>query len=257
MSEELKFIRWENYLTQDANLQEHYYRENLQLNEEEFDSIYKWKARVQDGRLGFLSLLKRKGIYFRGTILELGAGMCWLSAELSKFHEVREIFAVEFSEKMLDVIAPHIIAYLNADANKITRVLGDWNSLRFPDGMFDFVVCSQVLHHMTNPVQGLSEIRRVLKEDGKLVAIMEGVRPRWYHNMQESHARRERELGITENLWTKDEWIALFRQAGLDVSFHCGILGKTWKGKVARFTPLRFLNGYLFSSFIMTAERHR
>jgi SAM-dependent methyltransferase len=252
-----KLIQWDNYLTSDANLKEHHYHECIQLHEDRFDSIDKWKARVQDGRLGFLKLLRKGNIQFQGTILELGAGMCWFSAELSKLEEVQEIFALEFSEKSLDVIAPHIIAYLNASANKITRVLGDWNNLRFPDGIFDFVVCSQALHHMTNPVRSLREVRRVLKEDGKLVAIMEPMLPRWRPDKLKNHAKRERDLGITENLWSKEEWITFFREAGFIVDFSCGILGRTWRGKLARFSPLRLLNGYLFSNFIITAERYR
>ena len=40
--------------------------------------------------------------------------------------------------------------------------------LKFAAGIFDFVICQGVLHHLENPEQALREMHRVLKRDGYL-----------------------------------------------------------------------------------------
>jgi SAM-dependent methyltransferase len=46
---------------------------------------------------------------------------------------------------------------------------GDAQSLPFPDGTFDTVVCLEVLEHVLNPDAALNEARRVLKPEGHLL----------------------------------------------------------------------------------------
>lgn len=47
--------------------------------------------------------------------------------------------------------------------------VGDATALPFPDGGFDVVVSSSVLHYLPDPVQALTEWRRVLRPGGQLV----------------------------------------------------------------------------------------
>src|SRR4030042_3731733 len=47
-------------------------------------------------------------------------------------------------------------------------VRGDITHLPFPDGTFNKVVCSEVLEHIPDDLQGIRELVRVLKDDGTL-----------------------------------------------------------------------------------------
>lgn len=49
--------------------------------------------------------------------------------------------------------------------------------LPFPDASFDFVFCIEVLEHVPNPFNALTEIRRVLRDDGVLILSV----PNPYH----------------------------------------------------------------------------
>lgn len=48
----------------------------------------------------------------------------------------------------------------------------DMHSLSFPNAEFDCVYASHVLEHAYDPIQVLSEIKRVLKPNGKLIAVL-------------------------------------------------------------------------------------
>jgi ubiquinone/menaquinone biosynthesis C-methylase UbiE len=50
-----------------------------------------------------------------------------------------------------------------------TWILGDANSLPFEDGEFDAVLLNGVIGYVADPVQTLTEIRRVLRPGGHLV----------------------------------------------------------------------------------------
>lgn len=49
--------------------------------------------------------------------------------------------------------------------------VGDLFSQEFPDGSFDAIIMNHVIEHVPRPLELLNECRRVLKEDGVLLAI--------------------------------------------------------------------------------------
>src|ERR1041385_8865176 len=149
------------YLSDLVHEQELAFRETEGHLATEFGSEAEWLRRLQEEFPAFVPyLMDRCGLKFRGDILEIGAGACWLSAELSKVDAVREIVATDFSPKLLRELAPKVFKLRGAREDKITRMPGDFHKLDFPDASFDFVVCSAVLHHAVNMVTVLSGVKR-------------------------------------------------------------------------------------------------
>jgi len=48
-------------------------------------------------------------------------------------------------------------------------LLGDVNALPFKEGLFDKVVCMEVIEHLKFPTMAIGEISRVLKNEGSLI----------------------------------------------------------------------------------------
>ena len=55
------------------------------------------------------------------------------------------------------------------DRKEIEFVLGDAQSLRFEDNLFDVAICSEMLEHVPNPRAAMKELHRILRQDGNLV----------------------------------------------------------------------------------------
>jgi len=100
------------------------------------------------------SLLK---IHSRGSIcLEIGGGDGPLTPELEQFFPY--VISLDFSKTFLKRV--------QAKTKKAICIYGDAHFLPIDDNSIDFVICSEVLEHVTIPTQLLLEIRRVLKPDG-------------------------------------------------------------------------------------------
>ena len=97
-------------------------------------------------------------------ILEVGVGT---GASFPYYPRGVSITAVDFSANMLK-FAREKAAKLN---QTVTLEEMDIQSLEFADNTFDNVVASLVFCSVPDPVQGLSEIRRVLKPGGKAVLL--------------------------------------------------------------------------------------
>jgi SAM-dependent methyltransferase len=97
------------------------------------------------------------------SLLEVGSGTGALAqrcaAELSC-----KVTAVDSSQEMVAATA----------ARGIRAMLGDVQELPFPDGTFDAAVAAWMLYHVPDRDQAISELARVLRPGGRLVAITNG-----------------------------------------------------------------------------------
>ena len=103
-------------------------------------------------------------IHEKGKVLEVGVGTGKNLPYYSKYHKV---FAVDISGKMLKR------AKVRAEKSKALIYLAqmDVEHLGFSDATFDASVSTYVFCSVENPMLGLNEIRRVMKEDGTAIFL--------------------------------------------------------------------------------------
>lgn len=108
----------------------------------------------------------RKAIWqeAQGKILEIGVGT---GQNIIYYPENADITAIDFSENMLEK------AKEKADnmGKKINLRLMDVQSLDFPDNTFDTVITTCVFCSVPDPIKGLLELKRVCKNDGKIIML--------------------------------------------------------------------------------------
>ncbi len=188
--------------------------------------------------------------------------MCWLSAELSKVQAVRRIHALDFSDVLLERIAPGIIARLGGNKDKILMHVGDFHDLcMFSNSSLDFAAVDAALHHTNNLDRVLREVWRVLKPGSMMVAVNEPgipslITPLTRNLSPEAFGSHERQFGVVENTYTERAWGEFFEQAGFETQFlpffH---LRNSRKARLLRYSPLVFLNGILFWFKIIIAKK--
>ena len=251
-------------LTGYFNKKELNYREMIQSKENAYNSKSKWVSRINDGRLNILSTLCSK-FELKGEILELGAGSCWLGASLSRLRSIEKIYCLDMSEFVLMNVAPHIIEYLKADSKKIIRVMGDFNKLEFVDSKFDYVLFDASLHHIQDSSfnRVLKEVSRVLKIDGKVIAIREPfLCPLFKKYGRVLFGLHEKKYGVTENIFTKGEW----RRNLTDIGFKCHFIPysiqisnkltlKNVIKRIIKYSPLRIPFQYFFINYFIILEK--
>jgi SAM-dependent methyltransferase len=212
---ESRYVEKKGRPPQLAHERELTFRETAGPLDTEFGSQADWLRCVQQDCPKFVPFLTRKcGLEFRGRILEIGAGVAWFSAELSKLPKVVEVCATDFFPSLLKEKAPKVFKLLKAQEAKITRMPLPSQRLDFPDQHFDFVVCAALLHRALNVVSVLREIRRVLKPGGQFVAVREPVLPlvKW-----KSAARRKAKPALPGRSYTLADYEEFFALAGLDL----------------------------------------
>ncbi len=108
------------------------------------------------------------------TVLDIATGTADLAIEANKQLSPDKIVALDISPKMIE-LATQKIAKKNLDSIISTEV-GDSENLRFEDQSFDAVTVSFGVRNFGDLKQGLSEIYRVLNNQGNL-AVLEFSRP--------------------------------------------------------------------------------
>ncbi len=98
----------------------------------------------------------------RGRILEVGIGT---GHSIAFFPEGSEVVGIDISEKMLCKAK----AKTEAQKGRPALLNMDAEKMGFKDNSFDTVVSTCVFCSVPDPVEGLSEIKRVLKPDGRLL----------------------------------------------------------------------------------------
>ncbi len=103
------------------------------------------------------------------VVADLGAGIGWASACLSRLPCVREIISVELSLHRLDQLFPHAVQMMGGIGTKIGRCLGSFYDLAWPNESIDIIVMFQSFHHADNPLRLVVECDRVLRSGGRIV----------------------------------------------------------------------------------------
>jgi len=100
----------------------------------------------------------------KGRILEVGVGT---GKNIPHHPRGCPVVGVDFSRKMLE----RAVRRAQQTRSPVELLWADVQELPFPDNSFDTVVATCVFCSVPDPVRGFQELRRVCKDDGKLLFL--------------------------------------------------------------------------------------
>lgn len=110
-----------------------------------------------------------------GTVLDVGAGVCWTTALVSRWPCVEKVHALDYSEHRLFKIAPLVFQQLDAAQEKIERHCQSMSPLPYPDESADLVIFCQALYMAEQPEEVLRDVYRVLQPGGVVLVSCEKI----------------------------------------------------------------------------------
>ncbi|MCT7950804.1 class I SAM-dependent methyltransferase [Ancylothrix sp. C2] len=100
------------------------------------------------------------------TILDAGTGTARIPIFIAQMRPNWQITCIDLSENMLKIGAENIEkAGLESQIN---LQLIDAKKMPYPDAHFDLVISNSIVHHLSDPLPFLCEIKRVLKPAGAI-----------------------------------------------------------------------------------------
>jgi len=120
-----------------------------------------------DKRMNQYDLQRRMEIIFKELLtenlsgkllLDAGCGTGWFSREA--LARGAEVVSLDVGENILSQVAKKC---------STRRVVGSVLKSPFYPGLFDIVICTEVIEHTPNPQKALHEMHRLLKKDGILI----------------------------------------------------------------------------------------
>lgn len=96
------------------------------------------------------------------SILDVGCGTGNLLSMVLGQYEGVKVSGIDFSPNMLKVAAETL-------GDQAELILGDAAQLPWPDNSFDLLVCNSSFHHYPEPFKVLMEMKRVLKNNGRVI----------------------------------------------------------------------------------------
>lgn len=185
--------------------------------------FYHWMCRPQIKAA--LSLLDKKSREREMiTILDVGCGTARILIGIVKKAPQCKFYGVDISANMLKVAAQNIER--EGLGNKIELLHLDARSLPFKEKYFDIVMCSDMLHHLLDPIPLLKEMKRVVKDDGNIL-IRDVLRPpstfmlNLYVNIFSLPYNKVMKKGYRESLYnafTVEEFGEMLSLAGIEDS---------------------------------------
>lgn len=106
------------------------------------------------------NVLKFSEIKNEDRVIEIGCEAGYL---LKRLLIAREIVGLDIARNAL------LDAHKNVNADKVKFVCADASHVPFENNYFDKVICSQTLEHLNNPKEVISEMYRIVKQQGVVV----------------------------------------------------------------------------------------
>lgn len=142
------------------------------------------------------------------TLLDIGCHAAFLTERILKDREFSKLYGIDISKDAIKKAKKRIPEGIFKIANI--------HSLPFEKNYFQTVLCIEVLEHIENPELALSEIKRVLKKNGKAIILVPtdstlfkiiwkiwtSVYPVWQHTHIQSYHHNSLETLIKKNSFT-------------------------------------------------------
>lgn len=148
----------------------------------------------------------------RGRALDIGTGPGQIVIKLARRLTLWKFVGVDRSAGMIAQANANLAAAGGALAGRVEFQVADGNTLPFPNGSFDFVMCNSVLHHLAEPEKLLAEMARLAKPAGAI--LLRDLRrpgrlayPRhvWWHGRHYSGVMRKLFRDSVRSAYTAEE----------------------------------------------------
>ncbi len=100
------------------------------------------------------------------TILDIACGTGELERLLLEENSQQRITGVDISKEMLNTAEQKLSTYSQVFWHKASA-----SKLPFDSGSFDTIICASSFHYFEDPIASLTEMKRVLKEDGRVIIL--------------------------------------------------------------------------------------
>ena len=177
---------------------------------------------------GFVSrLLDTLSVDGSGVVLDVATGPARIPQSIAqRLGQGSYIYGLDITPAMLEYGQSNIQA--QGLSSEIRLVCGSGMEMPFDDQTFNLVICALGMHHMDVP-QALTEMRRVMKKDGRLFLSAVGALPSWrsswksafvkaftflWFSITNKQARARAEVEAFANVFTREEWQVLLVEHG-------------------------------------------
>jgi ubiquinone/menaquinone biosynthesis C-methylase UbiE len=113
-------------------------------------------------------------------VLDIGCGTGYALNLLSKKTSKSVLAGIDISEKMLEMAKNNLKDIKN---NKVILKKANVEDIPFPSKHFDYIICTDALHHLVNPEKAFEEMSRILKDNGELIIADISIPPFWLSNI--------------------------------------------------------------------------
>ncbi|MEE3411667.1 MAG: class I SAM-dependent methyltransferase [Treponema sp.] len=167
------------------------YEASMKSQKNIYDYLYQNISRAAEGK----------------AVLELATGPGMIAKHIAC--AAKSVVATDFSPNMIET------AKKGEVPQNMTFEVADATSLPYADKAFDLVVIANALHIIPEPQKALAQIKRVLKDDGLLIAPnfifrKSGAKNLWQKILALAGIKFAHE-------WTVEEYLAFLRENGLKI----------------------------------------
>lgn len=113
----------------------------------------------------------------RGHVLDIGAGVAWTSAVVSKIPSVKTVTAVDCSEHRLKHIAPTVFKQMQGNISNFIPIVDMFNVSNFKNKNFDIIIFCQSLYMFPFMNRLVKETAELLVPQGVLMVVAERITP--------------------------------------------------------------------------------